>query len=262
MTNQLSPYVKEYFKHDKAASTWWNVDHLPRYSEQAKWMVKNINFRGKCVLDLGVGKGRFSIAAAKCGAKSILAVDISKQMIREAKNKAYEMGVGDKIVFVEGDIEEFASKQKFDCIILMEVLVHLPNPGLVVQNAYHLLNHGGVLVTNIDSPLAGTRLFQHFHSFLRILYNATPKSFRNVLHEKRGWPLYIEKKIILDTTENTLKQLNQEGALCSRAYDAYRVILYGELKNYLKRNHFMITNVKREYYFGIPLGHILICTKH
>ena len=66
----VSPEVKTYFKHDRAASVWWNVDNLPRYRKQTAFVLDNIECGGSRILDLGAGKGRFSIAAAEAGASS------------------------------------------------------------------------------------------------------------------------------------------------------------------------------------------------
>ena len=53
-----------------------------------EFIFKNINLKGKIVLDLGCGHGEDIIAFEKAGAKEIYGIDSSEIMISEAKKKA------------------------------------------------------------------------------------------------------------------------------------------------------------------------------
>ncbi|KAI8913520.1 protein arginine methyltransferase 3 [Gorgonomyces haynaldii] len=62
-------------------------------------------FKDKIVLDVGCGTGILSMFAAKAGAKHVYAVDNST-IIRKAQEIATENGLGDKITFVRGRVED------------------------------------------------------------------------------------------------------------------------------------------------------------
>jgi precorrin-6B methylase 2 len=57
------------------------------------------------VMDLGAGDGRMIIAAAKRGARA-LGVEYNADMVEYARRQAAAAGVGDKAIFVQGDMYE------------------------------------------------------------------------------------------------------------------------------------------------------------
>lgn len=251
----VSPEVKTYFKHDRAASVWWNVDNLPRYKKQTAFVLANIECGGSRILDLGAGKGRFSIAAAEAGASEITAVDISTQMLREAEAKARAAGVNDRITFVEGDVEEFASGGPYDHIFLMEILVHLPNPNRPLENARKMLKDGGTLVLNVDLPASESALFRVLQDASKRLYNLLPGLVRRKLHKSRGWPLQVAPKIRLETTKEVLEQIDQDTEVSfSRAKDAFRPFSEKDLTKLARSCGYKIVTRQAEYDMGFKVG--------
>ncbi|MCL6471700.1 MAG: 50S ribosomal protein L11 methyltransferase [Firmicutes bacterium] len=63
------------------------------------------------VLDLGTGSGILAIAAAKLGAKKVVAIDNDPQAIEVAKENAAENGVADKIDFIVKDFSDLELTQ-------------------------------------------------------------------------------------------------------------------------------------------------------
>ena len=59
---------------------------------------------GKSVLDLGCGTGRLAIGAALLGAREVLGVDIDERALRLAMRAAWQLGVGDRIMWLAADI--------------------------------------------------------------------------------------------------------------------------------------------------------------
>jgi SAM-dependent methyltransferase len=65
--------------------------------------------KGKTLLDLGCGCGRFAIAAVKdLGAKSAHGIDISPEAVKRGQELAQEAGVGDRVTFEAGTVEREA----------------------------------------------------------------------------------------------------------------------------------------------------------
>lgn len=74
-------------------------------------------FEGKVVLDVGCGTGILSMFAAEAGARLVIGVDMSG-IIEQARIIANANGLGEKIVFLQGKMEEvILPEEKVDIII-------------------------------------------------------------------------------------------------------------------------------------------------
>ena len=120
------------------------------------WARKNLK-SGSLVLDIGAGTGRQAIPAARLGA-SVIAVDISEEMLGLAYRKSLAAGVSDKITYVCADGENPPVVDNyFDACILYGTLHHLKNPSSCLKNVANRLKAGGFVYT-LDpnkSPLRG-----------------------------------------------------------------------------------------------------------
>jgi len=71
------------------------------------WFAYNLgDIRGRCVMDLACGTGIFAIGAAILGAGKVFGVDIDREALRVAEEAAEQMGLADRIQFIEGDIRD------------------------------------------------------------------------------------------------------------------------------------------------------------
>ena len=89
---------------------------------------------GQMVLDLGCGSGILSIAAAKLGARQVLALDIDAIAIAATRDNASYNQVAQRITAQQGSIELLrATAQRFDVLIvniLARVIIQLAAQGL------------------------------------------------------------------------------------------------------------------------------------
>jgi ribosomal protein L11 methyltransferase len=67
--------------------------------------------RGMRVVDLGCGSGILSIAAARLGAASILAMDIDSLSVRVTRQNCQRNGVGAQVQAVEGSLADLLARQ-------------------------------------------------------------------------------------------------------------------------------------------------------
>ena len=126
-----------------------DVPYEPSHPKVVKAMLEAAKVTSKdIVYDLGCGDGRIAIAAArKYGARAV-GVDLSKQRIEEAREKARHYGVDNKVKFIVGDImKQDISKATVVTLYLLvsvnkrlrPILFRQLKPGTrVVSHAFHM----------------------------------------------------------------------------------------------------------------------------
>lgn len=143
------------------------------------------------VLDVGGGTGDISrrLIAAVPGARATV-VDIDANSIQAAR----EHGLGG----FAGGIEEFYTEERFDLILLLNLIEHVADPAAVLRRARDLLTPNGVVwvqTPNYDSLDA--RIFRD-HSWTglhcpRHWVVVGERGFRNLLHGAGLTPARVER---------------------------------------------------------------------
>lgn len=119
----------------------------PGSSANVIFQSKNI-MKNKTVLDLGCGAGRLCLYASKY-AKHVTGIDYIDKAI-EYSNKFAKMCNIKNIDFLLGDIDSF-KEDKYDVIMMAEVLQHVDNPLKTLKKCKKLLNKNGYLIISIPS---------------------------------------------------------------------------------------------------------------
>jgi 2-polyprenyl-3-methyl-5-hydroxy-6-metoxy-1,4-benzoquinol methylase len=83
---------------------------------------------GKSVLDIGCGSGIYSVDFARRGAKRVVGVDFSSNMLEMARAEAKKEKVGDVCEFRQENFLEAKVDEKFDVVFAMGVFDYLPDP--------------------------------------------------------------------------------------------------------------------------------------
>ena len=131
------------------------------YADSARFMRAKLKWRGihtvvlselgprvsgSSILDIGCGFGRFSLLAARGGAR-VLGVDFMESAISVARILSAATGISAE--FVCADMEqEIPEGPPFDTIYLGGVLEHLSDPLRLLQSAVRRLSPGGMIVAN------------------------------------------------------------------------------------------------------------------
>jgi ubiquinone biosynthesis O-methyltransferase len=102
--------------------------------------------KNKKVLDLGCGAGRLSLFASTV-AKHVTGIDYVPDAISYA-NSFSELTNRKNVHFKVGDLDKF-SGQKFDIILISEVLQHVENPQRTLKQCQKLLNKNGYVIVSI-----------------------------------------------------------------------------------------------------------------
>jgi ubiquinone/menaquinone biosynthesis C-methylase UbiE len=100
---------------------------------------------GLRVLDVGCGVGELSMVAARLVGRRghVTGIDIDEKALALATARVRELGL-DRVDFVHGDIGAFRTDASYDAVIGRHILIHTPDPRVVIGMAHSLLNPGGV----------------------------------------------------------------------------------------------------------------------
>jgi 2-polyprenyl-3-methyl-5-hydroxy-6-metoxy-1,4-benzoquinol methylase len=148
--NRLSAKVKEYFSKQGTVSTWWNPEtgtHSFHFSREIqileKFLCINPNWR---VLDVGTGRGRFAIWAARHGCE-VKAIDLNTEMLSIAENNAKNCDVSNKIEFEYGDAGDMSGyNSEFDIVFCMQTLDHIPEAEKAIRGMIDKIVPGGLFI--------------------------------------------------------------------------------------------------------------------
>jgi ubiquinone/menaquinone biosynthesis C-methylase UbiE len=82
---------------------------------------------GKKILDVGCGSGVYAVDFARRGARRVVGIDLSNNMLKLARQEAEQHQVADRCEFVRGDFLGLDLKEKFDISIAMGVFDYVPD---------------------------------------------------------------------------------------------------------------------------------------
>lgn len=145
MTNVDSAELKKFadFAHH-----WWDEKGPMRALHQINplrvaWLESHIGgFKDKKIVDIGCGGGLLSEAMAQKGGK-VTGIDASAELLDIAELHLLESGL--TVDYQNIRAEELAEKtpESFDLVTCFEMLEHVPQPALIVQNCAKLIKRGG-----------------------------------------------------------------------------------------------------------------------
>jgi 2-polyprenyl-3-methyl-5-hydroxy-6-metoxy-1,4-benzoquinol methylase len=82
---------------------------------------------GKKILDVGCGSGVYSVDFARRGARRVVGIDLSNNMLELANQEAEQHGVAERCAFIRADFLELDLKDTFDISIAMGVFDYVPD---------------------------------------------------------------------------------------------------------------------------------------
>ena len=172
MRNNLTIY-------DQAADRWWSDDL--RWVRTLKnlvpgrlgWFDRQIDWRGKAVLDLGCAGGFMAEALDARGAR-VTGIDPAAEAVAAARAHAeaqgraiaYDVGVGEDLPYADA---------AFDAVVCVDVLEHVRDLGQVLAEVSRVLRPGGLFLfdTINRNPLARLATITIAEDVLRLLPKGT-----------------------------------------------------------------------------------------
>jgi SAM-dependent methyltransferase len=107
------------------------------------------DLRGKTVLDLGCGSGRYLIEAVSRGAARAVGVDVAPEMLSVARTLADRTTGSDRIQLLHGDLLALKLSERFDWVIANGLFDYVEDTSLGMRRAAEW-SRGGVVATFPD----------------------------------------------------------------------------------------------------------------
>jgi SAM-dependent methyltransferase len=164
--------TKAYFHEDGTVHAWWAPEdpdsvHYEHFSEQLRWLVSQVNWSGKRVLDVGTGKGRLALAAALKGAR-VTALDLSGEMLGDAHRAAQDAHVIIGLTLADAESLPFPD-HSFDLVSCVEGLMHFPDAGGALREIARVTKPGGMVILSVTNWLCLTALTRQINRLARFL---------------------------------------------------------------------------------------------
>ncbi|RKY46406.1 MAG: hypothetical protein DRP88_06465 [Candidatus Neomarinimicrobiota bacterium] len=140
-----------YDREAKRNITYHSYRFNPRWERywEPRYFLKLFEEYGiKEVIDVGSGAVHPVIFALD-GYK-VKAVDISEEVIKQGKELADREGVSDKIEWIHGSVEELPFEDNgAECVVMSQLLEHLPEPERAVAEGLRILKPGGIFIIGV-----------------------------------------------------------------------------------------------------------------
>ena len=158
-------------------------------SFRQKTGLKPEDLKGKRVLDVGCGMGRFSDVASKWGAE-LTGIDLSLAVESAQKN----LGARPNVRILQADVFQLPfARESFDVIFSLGVLHHTPDCRRAFESLVPLLKPGGVIAIWVYARLGAYQLFTDRY---RMVTTRMPQGMLAALC-KLAVPLYYVYKVPL-----------------------------------------------------------------
>lgn len=129
----------------------WNVIRTEYFEEKLQDIVlSKVDIRGKICADLGCGTGFIALALTR-EAKMVLALDISRNMLKELNKTAKEMGV-DNLYPIRGFMDDIPMfDDSVDAVFTNMALHHVEAAKTAVKEMCRIIKPGGtVIITDVE----------------------------------------------------------------------------------------------------------------
>ncbi len=124
-----------------------HAEDLERIEESDFWSKVKANLvlklvEGKKILDVGCGSGRISKSLIEKG-YDVTAIDTDCKAVEITEKKG--------IISFVADISEYQTNQKFDCIILGDILEHIEDDKSAMRKIRNMLTPNGCIIVNVPA---------------------------------------------------------------------------------------------------------------
>ena len=180
-----------------------DIDSLAQHKKDI--ISKLGDMRGKRVLELGSGRGEFTVALAKCGAE-VVGVDVGDDLVKLGREVASVNDV--KCEFVCASIDNLGlPSNSFDFVVGNAILHHLSEEGVVqsLKETRRVLKPGGEAM--FFEPIENSRVFDFIQNLFPAGVPGT-RIYRPSILNRKQWSDYLDR---VDDRTMTDKELVAAG---------------------------------------------------
>ena len=109
------------------------------------------DIKGKSVIDLGCGSGRYTFLLEEAAPRKLTGVDISDEMLRLAREKAEARGSSAK--FIKGDLHDFVPEDQYDVVFSSTMSHYIVDLFPLFANIYDMLTYKGICIISAMNPI-------------------------------------------------------------------------------------------------------------
>jgi len=140
------------------------------------------DFLGRCmnvhILDIGCGDGSLSLPMLN-RSNQLTLVDISKKMLDEAKNNIPEE-FKDNVTFVNDSFESIKDDGRYDVVICIGVIAHVPDVDRLWRKIGSVLKKGGLLIVETTpNPYPLGKLLKPYYYIRGLIVKDQPTYAKN-----------------------------------------------------------------------------------
>ena len=152
---------EEFFKgyqelrNEKAGTSANDLIEIPQLFE----LIGDVT--GKTILNIGCGAGGHDRKLIELGAKSVLGIDISENMIEEAKKNNTSDNISYKVLSMN-NLEEI--DMKFDLVISSLAIHYIEDYDALCKKVYNLLNDGGEFIFSHGHPMDSAVILDNYEN--------------------------------------------------------------------------------------------------
>ena len=157
--------IPEYILERYKSAKWWRF--FPK-----DFVFKTIGeFKDKTICDFGCGSGGIAAQFAKLGA-SVMGIDISDELIKNAKDRAIVNDVSQNTRFIAVDAENYELPPKqFDFLLAYDILHHVDIKSVLPNICSGLKQDGKAIIIE---PISCSPVFKKLRNLIPIKKDASP----------------------------------------------------------------------------------------
>ncbi len=205
------------------------------------------DFEDKRVLDLGCGFGWHCMYAAELGAKYVLGIDISENMLKRAK----ELNAYQNVEYRKQAIEDYVfAANSFDIVISSLAFHYLSGFDTICKKVYNCLSENGFLIFSVEHPVFtadGSQCWIH-DEYGRKIHWPVDRYFDETLRN----PIFLNNPVkkYHRTLSNYINGLIKNGfeiiEIAEPQPEATAIDILPELKDELRRPMFLILSARKK----------------
>ncbi len=194
-------YSEEYFQDERHVGKFYDKEGGIKKADTSPYInriqdVENFSKQRGKLLELGAARGGFINVLQKRG-WNVKGIDISQDAVDFGRKEL-------NLDMFCGHFADFPDNEMFDVICMYQTLEHVPDPGLVIEKSYKILNTNGLFIAEIpninsfDMKISKERkrlsydLPRHLNHFSeKVLTRHLEQNGFRIIHVNRYYPNFI-----------------------------------------------------------------------